>query len=195
MMEVLLPAALLPLTKYYRPFFLGPGDWMSALQELRARIGAIEKFSRSGALPFSQLSTGLPSGALVEISGQGKTESVVHFLAENAEIPAAWIESDFSLYPPALFQRKRKLENTFFIEAGKDAAWAASTILRSRLFPVLVYHAPYQQDERQLRRFQLLAEKAQATMILLARRKPLAAWPIALSLEVRERKLIVLRQK
>ncbi|MGZ6290347.1 MAG: hypothetical protein ACXWQO_19315 [Bdellovibrionota bacterium] len=168
---------------------------MSALQELRARIGAMENFSRSESLPYSQFASGLPRGALVEISGQGKTESVVQFLAENAETPAAWIESEFSLYPPALFQRKRKLENTFFIEAGKDAPWAASTILRARLFPVIVYHAPYQKDERQLRRFQLLAEKAQATMILLARRKPLAAWPIALSLEVRERKLFVLRQK
>lgn len=168
---------------------------MSALQELRARIGALEKLSRSETHPYSLLAGGLPKGVLVEVSGQGKTENVAHFLAENSEVPAAWIESEFSLYPPALFQRKRKLENTFFVEAGKDAAWAAATILRSRLFPIVVFHAPYREDERQLRRFQLLAEKAEATMILLARKKPLAAWPIALSLEVRERKLFVLRQK
>lgn len=168
---------------------------MHALQELRARLGALETFSRRESRPYSLFPQGLPRGALVEISGAGKTECVAQFLAENAETPAAWIESEFSLYPPALLQRQRKLENTFFVEAGKDATWAAATILRARLFPLLVYHAPYTQDERQLRRFQLLAEKAEATMILLAKRKPHAAWPIALSLELKEKQLLVLRQK
>jgi hypothetical protein len=166
---------------------------MSALQELRVRIGAIEKFSREQALPYSLLSQGMPKGVLVEMTGAGKTESAVRFLAENPELGAAWIESSFSLYPPAVAQRQRSLENTFFVEAGKDSAWAASTILRSRLFPVVVYKAPYR-DERELRRFQLLAERSRATMLLLGA-KPLASWPIALSLEVRERKLFVLRQK
>lgn len=171
---------------------------MSALhlQELRARLGAFEKLSRGESHPYSMLAGGLPRGALVEVAGPGKTESVAAFLAENAQTPAAWVESEFSLYPPALFQRRRKLHNTFFIEAGKDAAWAASAVLRARIFPLLVYHAPYHEDERQLRRFQLLAEKAQATVILMSRgRKPLASWPVALSLEVRERKIFVLRQK
>jgi hypothetical protein len=168
---------------------------MLALQELRARIGALEKFTRAGALPFGGLEGGLPRGALVELAGSGKTESAARFLVENAALPAAWVESEFSLYPPALLQRGRQLHNTFFTEAGKDAPWAATTILRSRLFPVLVYHAPYREDERQLRRFQLLAERAEATVILLARGRPHASWPIALSLELRERNLHVLRRK
>lgn len=166
-----------------------------ALQELRARIGALETFSRGENRPSSFFAGGLPRGALVEVSGVGKTERVAQFLAENAETPAAWIESEFSLYPPALFQRQRKCTNTFFVEAGKDATWAASTILRARLFPILVYHAPYLNDERQLRRFQLLAEKAEATMIFLARRKPHAAWPIARSFALQKQQLTVLRQK
>ena len=167
---------------------------MSALQELRTRIGAIEKFSRAEAFPYSGLPSGLPRGALVELAGHGKTESVVRFLAENADLSAAWIEKAFSLYPPAVAQRRRRLENLFFVEAGADAAWAATTVLRSRLFPVIVYNAPYG-DERELRRFQLLAERSRATMILLAAQRAFASWPVALSLEVRERKLFVLRQK
>lgn len=166
---------------------------MSALQDLRARIGAIEKFSRDESLPCSFLPQGLPRGALVEIAGAGKTESVVRFLAENPELGVAWIETSFSLYPPAIAQRRRPVENIFFVEAGKEAAWAASTVLRARLFPIVVYNAPYG-DERELRRFQLLAERSRATMILLAKRA-LATWPISLSLEVRERKISVLRQK
>lgn len=168
---------------------------MSAvLQDLRARIGALEKFSRRERFPYSALPEGLPRGGLVEIAGPGKTECVVRFLAENPELSAAWVEKTLSIYPPAIAQRRRGLERIFFVEAGAETAWAASTVLRSRLFPIVVYHAPYG-CERELRRFQLLAEKAEATVLLLAGREPHAAWPIALSLESSGGALRVRRQK
>ena len=93
----------------------------------------------------------------------------------------AWIESRFSLLPSALLQRGVCLEKIFFVEAGEDSAWAAATVLRAQLFPLVVYQAPYG-DLRELRRFQLLAGKSNATMILLGH-EPAHAWPIRLSLE------------
>ena len=101
---------------------------MAALQELRARIGALERKSRE-AFPWSYLPEGLPRGGLVEIAGAGKTEAVARLLAENA-LPSAWVEAEFSVFPSALLQRQVKLEEVFFIEAGKEAAWAAAAALR-----------------------------------------------------------------
>lgn len=153
---------------------------MSALAELRARIGALTSRS-SERLAYSLYAEGLPRGALVEISGRGKTEAAVRFLAENS-LPVAWIEERFSLFPTALLQREVDPARILFLECGKDSAWAAAQVLRSQLFPILVYSAPYG-DERELRRFQLLSETTKATMLLL-RPKPSRAWPIALHLKV-----------
>lgn len=157
---------------------------VALLQELRARLGNTEKLP---AFPYSRLEQGLPRGALVEITGPGKTESVATLLAENPLLRVAWIESHFSLLPSALPQRKVNLEKIFFVEGGRDSAWAASTILRSQLFPIVVYHpAPLpretENDLRELRRFQLLAEKSASTMILLGEEPRTLAWPIRLSL-------------
>lgn len=162
---------------------------MIALQELRARLGALHNRE---ALRWSRLPTGLPKGGLVEISGAGKTEAVASLLAEQG-LPVAWVEHTLSVFPMALRQRKVELEKVFFVEAGKESAWAASAILRSQLFPLLVYHAPYG-EERELRRFQLLAERSRATMFLLSD-KASQAWPIALSLEMQDSRPQVLRRK
>lgn len=168
---------------------------MSAvLQELRARLGVFESHFQKESVPFSRLPGGLPRGILAEITGRGKTESVAQLLAENPALRCAWIESRFSLLPSALLQRQVALEKLFFVDAGEDAAWAAATVLRAQLFPLVVYHAPYR-DLRELRRFQLLAGKSHSTMVLLADQPATNAWPIRLSLEAREggRRLAVLR--
>lgn len=153
---------------------------MSALAELRARIGALTS-RNTERLAFSLVPEGLPRGGLVEISGRGKTEAAVRFLAENP-LPAAWIEERFSLFPTALLQREVDPARILFLEGGKEAAWAAAQVLRSQLFPILIYSAPYG-EERELRRFQLLSETAKTTMLLL-RPQPSKAWPIALQLRM-----------
>lgn len=166
----------------------------AVLQELRARLGAFDRHSPSeNRLPYSRLPSGLPRGILVELTGPGKTESVAQLLAENAGLRAAWVESRFSLLPSAFLQRQVNLEKIFFVEGGKDSAWAAATILRSQLFPLVIYHAPYG-EERELRRFQLLAERSATTMLLLGE-KPLeqSAWPIRMSLAARGRQLSVVK--
>lgn len=163
------------------------------LEELRARLGVFDTHLQRESLPFSRFAPGLPRGALVELTGPGKTTLVAQFLAENSGLRAAWVESRFSLLPSAFPQRSVDLEKIFFVEGGKNSAWAAATILRAQLFPILVYHAPYG-CERELRRFQLLSERSSTTMILLGQ-KPLEAraWPIKVSLEARGRELTLVK--
>jgi hypothetical protein len=157
----------------------------AVLQELRARLGVFDNPAEKERIPFSRLPGGLPRGILAEITGRGKTESVAQLLAENPGLRCAWIESRFSLLPSALLQRQVSLENLFFVDAGADAAWAAGAVLRSQIFPLLIYHAPYG-EVRELRRFQLLAGKSNGTMLLLGEEPARDAWPIRLSLEARE---------
>lgn len=165
---------------------------MHALHDLRARIGTLEKRSRE-TIPWSCLEGGLLKGGLVEITGAGKTGAVAKLLAES-NLPTAWVESNFSVFPTALVQRQVNLEKIFFVEGGRDCSWAATTILRSQLFSLLVYSAPYG-EERELRRFQLLAERAKTTMLLLAPIRPTLAWPISLCLEMRSGSCAILRRK
>ncbi|MGZ3660670.1 MAG: hypothetical protein ACXVB9_05560 [Bdellovibrionota bacterium] len=159
---------------------------LAVLQELRARLGVFESHFQREAFPCSRLPNGLPRGILAEITGAGKTESVAQLLAENPALRCAWIEARFSLLPSALLQRGVSLEKIFFVEAGENAAWAAATVLRAQIFPIVVYRAPYG-DLKELRRFQLLAGKSNATMILLGDQPAEHAWPIRLSLEAREK--------
>jgi hypothetical protein len=165
----------------------------AVLQELRARLGAFDNHHTRERVPYSRLPSGLPRGILVELTGPGKTSMVVQLLAENPELRTAWIEQHFSLLPSAFVQRQVNLEKIFFIEGGKQSAWAAGAVLRSQLFPIVVYNAPYG-EERELRRFQLLSERSNTTMILLGE-KPLEqkAWPIRMSLEARGRQLTVVK--
>jgi hypothetical protein len=166
----------------------------AVLQELRARLGVFESHFQKEAFPYPPLPGGLPRGILTEITGRGKTEAVARLLAENAGLRCAWIEDRFSLLPSALAQRGVSLEKVFFVEAGLEAGWAAATVLRAQLFPLVVYRAPYG-DVRELRRFQLLAGKGHSTMVLLGDQPAAHAWPIRLSLEAREkgRRLFVTR--
>jgi hypothetical protein len=166
---------------------------LARLKELAATIGSSQQIDRT-PWPCSQLEGGLPRGSLIEISGHGRTEALVRILAEHPELPSLWIEANFQLFPPALAQRKLVLERTYFVDAGREAAWAATTVLRSQICPFLIYHAPYG-AERFLRRLQLLAERSGTIVFLLPEGKPRQAWPIHLSLEAKGRKLHTLRRK
>lgn len=165
---------------------------MHSVQELRARIQGLSSPVAREFFPFSKFSDGFPRGALVEITGRGKCGVVADFLAENLEF-TVWIEKKREIFPSALLQRKVDLQKILFVEGKNEAAWVAATALRSKVFPIVVFDCVYK-DERDLRRWQLLAEKAKATMILL-REKPSKFWPISLSLQVNGRAIEVLRQK
>lgn len=165
---------------------------MSSVQELRARLRGFHTSIIRESFPVSFFKGGFPRGAIVEITGRGKCEAVATFLAENPHY-TVWIEKNRKIFPYALLQRKVDLKKILFVEARKDAEWVAATALRSKVFPIIVYDCAYH-DVRDLRRWQLLAEKAQTTMILL-RDRPSEFWPITLCLKVNNRKVEILRKK
>lgn len=171
----------------------------AVLQELRSRLGLLESPSQRETFSFSRFPGGLPRGGLVEISGFGKTESVAAFLAENPQLRAAWVESRFSLLPSALQQRGVDLSKIFFVEGKEQSAWAATLLLRSQIFPAIVYQAPPpprpREAEKELRRFQLLAERSATTMFLLNEEPLQEAWPIRLSLTCEGARLTARRRR
>ena len=150
------------------------------------RVDNAVKNASERNFPVSFLDSGIPRGALCEVSGShggGKSELVLRFLAENPKVRAAWIEEEFTIYPCAFFRFGVDLSRVLFSEAGAETLWAAHQILRSQLFGAVILTAPAA-SELDLRRLQLAAEKAQASVILLAE-EPMqeGSWPIQLQLE------------
>lgn len=156
-----------------------------SIESLRALIGQMETGKRRDRLTSSDVPDGVPRGALVEVFGPARTEWVARLLSENKEAQVAWIEETLSLLPTALIQRQVELGRVFFIEAKRDMDWTLSTLLRSQLFTAIVTNGNIR-DERKLRRYQLLAEKANSTVLLLSERRT-SVWCIGLQLEARRR--------
>jgi hypothetical protein len=132
---------------------------------------------------------GLPRAALTEISGahgSGKTALVLRFLAENPALRTAWVEDRLTAFPTAFPLQGVGLERVLFADAGKEVLWTALQALRSQLFEVVVVSGAFSVIE--LRRLQLGAEQAHATVLLLAEEPTReGTWPILLQLEVRGR--------
>lgn len=164
---------------------------LSRLDDLKKRLSAWSPMEKP-RLSWSLLPEGIPQGAVVELSGSGKTTALAHFLQENPQ-KTAWLEKNFSLFPSALAQLHLSLEQFHFFHTKENSTWAATALLRSQLFPFLVYHAPHG-GEKELRRFQLLSERSKTTFFLFSQ-KPSLAWPIALSLECRNGEIKVLKRK
>ena len=137
-------------------------------------------------LPFSLLQSGIPRGAITEISGLaggGKTEAVLRLLAENPEIKVAWIEANFTLYPCRMAQQKVALERVLFVETSAEYLWVTQQVLRSQLFSVVVLVAPVPQ-EAILRRLQIAAERAKASVVFLTEYPTRqGTWPIQVQLQ------------
>jgi hypothetical protein len=150
------------------------------LSELRKLIGTLEGSTRREYWPWSDLPPGLPKGAITEVCGHGKTEFVVRFLKEQPEIRVAWIEPDLSIYPSGILQRAVNLDRVLFIEAGEAFPWAIHQVFKSNLFEAVVLSRSVD-DLKLLRRFQLGAEKADASLILISD-TPSNGWPVALQL-------------
>jgi hypothetical protein len=155
----------------------------SKIADLRSLIRTVEKPQERERYDFSLLPSGVPRGALIEVTGPGKTESVVSFLSENQALRIAWVEDQMTVYPTAILQRQVPLERVLFIEAGDEIVWAAMQVMRSGLFEAIILSLPRHLDERVLRRLQLESEKSQACVFLLSE-KPHKAWPISLQIQV-----------
>jgi hypothetical protein len=189
-------------------------DTTALLTALRDLPSVLKLTPRLEAHSFSRLEGGIPQAALVELSGAaggGKTELCLRFLSEHPELRVAWVEENLTIYPNAFPQNGVALERVLFVEtererveravsrlrsrsserargaerfASADALWTVHQMLRSRLFGVLVLTAPIA-EEMALRRLQLAAEQARATVILLTESETLRrSWPFALQARV-----------
>jgi hypothetical protein len=170
----------------------------TTLDELRYMIAAKQGYHNRGSLHCSQLQDGLPIGAITQIYGFGKTEAAVQIIKDNPGLKAAWIEPEFELNPLAIAQRDVDLTRMLFAEAGEHLVWSCLQVLKSQLFPIVVLKdAPM--DEMLLRKLQLAAEKAQASLIILTEEFS-PSWPISLMVKAKrndnkEVELNVLRRR
>lgn len=133
-------------------------------------------------LPCSFLSSGLPRGGITEISGWGKTELTVQFIAEHPQARVAWIEDCFSLFPSSFLQRQIDLERVLFVQAKDQLSWSVLQILKAQIFTIVVICGE-SLVLKEIRRMQLAAERAGAVVIWLTRQSK-SFYPIRLRLQI-----------
>jgi len=179
-----------------------PSSSAVVLEGLRSLIKSVEKPLLRERYPFTSTPLGIPKGCLIEIVGPGKTETVAQFLRENPNLRVAWIEDAFTIYPCAIMQRKIRLHQVLFIEAKQENFWAASQVLRSGLFEIVVMSFQKQINEKVVRRLQLETEKANVSFFLLPENEncspvPSASWPISMKLKMNatNRGISILRER
>ncbi len=133
----------------------------------------------------------LPEGSLIEISGPDARLQAARILAENRHLPSAWIEQNLEALPDDVLRTRMNFEKVLFINGRRDSAWAVSSMLSSRQFPIVVFYAPYE-NEKFLRRLRRQARDSGATVLLL-RENPCFSWTIRVQLRAIQGRLEVLR--
>ncbi len=151
------------------------------IAQLREMIGANENQIKERS-SFSLYPDGFSQGSIVEITGRGKTQWLAHFLKEHPEEKVAWVESEISINPYALFQKSVRLKNILFIEAKDQVMWCLTQALESGCFKIFIT-GDYQFNENEMRRCQLLAERHQTHFFILAE-KSHQTWVPSLKLQV-----------
>lgn len=117
---------------------------------------------------FKDLSAG--ESVLVGVTGIRRTEWILDWLVKNPKASVVWVEKSLSVLPTSIAQKGGGLERILFIETA-EIEWTLVTLLRSQLFQAIVSPAEKilnSKDEKNLRRLQLLAEKARCKVFLLA---------------------------
>lgn len=151
---------------------------MSTLQEIALRPRYNETTCQRPF--FSLLPGGFPKGCLVEITGPEMLSAAARFLEENPWMHAAWIEKRIDKLSTEVLHRDLNFSRVLFVDGKEDASWAASALIRSAHFPIVIYHAPYG-EEKQLRRFRRYARESNCTVLLLGNEEN-HSWPIAFHL-------------
>lgn len=111
----------------------------------------------------------LPRGALVEISGPSARRAVAALLAQNPDQAVVWIERSLAPLPPELERIRLNFERVLFVHGDQDSSWAASAVLTTGLFPLVVFGAGYS-NERELRRYLRQAKATNATFLVISER-------------------------
>jgi hypothetical protein len=158
----------------------------AALKEL------LQEKNKPETIPYSRLEVGIPKGAITEISGPGKTEWVMHFLAEQPKLNIAWVEENFCIFPFSFSQRNVRLARVLFVDAGQAIEWSILQVLRAQIFPIVVIYG--QDIELQsMRRIQLAAEKSAAAVLWLTP-EPQNFWTTRLQVAVRRESKTIISQ-
>jgi hypothetical protein len=154
---------------------------VKTIEELRYLIAAKQGYHNREYLHCSNLSDGLPIGAITQIFGFGKTEAAIQIIKDNPGLKTAWIEPEFELNALAVAQRDVDLTRMLFAEAGEHMIWTCHQILKSQLFPIVVLKDAPMEDIL-LRKLQLAAERAQTSLIILTEMFS-PSWPVSLMLK------------
>jgi hypothetical protein len=154
-----------------------------SLTLLKEKIGAIEGDKGIEYFRVSSLTRGIPRGALIELTGDGKNEWIAHFLSEKKEVKVFWIEDKPTLLPTGLIQRGVSDQSLCIAQAADNLFKAVRIAMRSQVFACFVLPAVFT-EERELKTLQLLTEKANASTFLIAKEKS-SFWPISVQLEIK----------
>lgn len=131
--------------------------------------------------------TGLPSGAITQICGDGKVEAALQILKDNPWDKPAWIESAYELEPLDIEPQNIDLTRILFTEVGEHMIRTCHQILESNLYSIVILKsAPL--DDFLLHKLQLAAEKSQTALVLLTENFS-ASWPISLMLKAQKNKM------
>ena len=153
------------------------------VQKLRLVLGGLAEPQAREVLQAPDLPCGIPRGILVELLGTSRVEWFLKFLKMNPELKVFWCEQDQRVLPTAIHQRGVGLDRITFGLLGEDMKKALRQILQRQVHQIIL--APNKFTEiSTLKAFQLLTEKANATVFLLGDKKPSTAWPISMQLEI-----------
>lgn len=169
------------------------------IQKLKLILGEFSSPPVKDHLPSPAMGPGIPRGVLVELCGSTPILWLMHFLAQNPKLRTFWIEKKSEVLPTALQQRGVDLRNVTFARLTDDLKKPLRRVIQSQAYDVIIAPNDFKED-RTLRAFQLLNEKANSVFFLLAQKKISSAWPISLQLQISANKneefqVEVLRQK
>ena len=140
------------------------------LEDLREKLKTFASKQSLERIPTALVSGGIPRGVLAQVSGVSSREWLARLLSENPKINIAWLESKMRVFPTGLHQRKVGLSRILFTEAEENTDWVLTHVLKSGLFPIVICPRDFRgtsQDDKTLRRFQILAEQSGSTVFFL----------------------------
>ncbi len=157
----------------------------ATIEDLRAHLKAKAPFLGSkktrstGDSRLDQLlGGGFPEEGLTVLSGRagsGRSTVAARFIAAHTDTsqPAAWIDPESQLYPPALLAHGVDLDRLLVVRGVRERGWyAAEQVIDSGAFSaVVVVGGDRELDAGTARRLQLAAEGARVSALLVVEPK------------------------
>lgn len=135
----------------------------------------------------------LPRGALTEISGPNARKHVAALIAQNPQVPVVWIERSLEPFPEEVQRIRMNFDRVLFVHGEQDSSWAASTMMNTGLFPLMVFGAGYR-SERELRRYLKQAKSTNAAFLVVSER-PTSSTLFAVQLHAGKNGIELLRRR